>query len=81
MKRMLLVLFLMSMVGVTAVFMFQSLSAGGLAVIAAQPAPRSLSAPVDTAVTIQFSQPISRSTIGLAPGAEAAICVVTTVPQ
>lgn len=63
MKRILLALFLLSMVGITAVFMFQTLSAGGLTVIEAQPAPRSLSAPVDTAVTIQFNQPISRSTI------------------
>ncbi len=48
---------------VTAVATYRNLSAGALTVVSVSPAARSGGAPVDTAVTIQFSQPISRSTI------------------
>ncbi|MCL4265509.1 MAG: VCBS repeat-containing protein [Anaerolineae bacterium] len=48
---------------ITAVATQRNLSAGALTVVSTTPSARSLAAPVDTAVTIQFSQPISRSTI------------------
>ncbi len=63
MRRLLLFYLIVFMLGATAVHTQRTASAGGLTVVNANPAPRSLSAPVGTAVSIQFSQPISRSTI------------------